>query len=552
MYGPNRFLALIVCVGLLPVTAYPQQAAEVDIDPWDTANEVLPDTDQAIVVSIKSTQSGPTGAFDATQADPATVTLGAGNAGNFAMPAIHDVDDDGDEDLVLAFRTSEAGIGCSDNTISLRGETYSGALFRGTDSITTLDCPSGCHATDPPERIATPMIVGDSMSEDPADWWNLSTEFDPVEFDVFASAGEQLGRHDNDPTRGMVRNLSGYLDTATTADSLIIFGGTNDVSRLAHAGEMKFALADMIDAAKRRPEIRDIIVIGPTPFGNFRGWYSWGPKKQTQQEEYMSWLPGFTAAEGVQYLDVYSLLGDPNQPEALHPDYELDDNLHLNVLGALQVSAAVDALVLTSRTGPEKGPLNIAQQNLGWNSGNRVYDGVTITTHELAWDRTTSETQSLPADAFLPATGKWYIELKITYVKRISNARVGLLRQSTHDPSWSGGLGYDGPHPSINLYNAQAISDGSIFGSNLPDIEAGSVIGIAYDADADLMWINVNGHWQEHTQDNALPEAGTGGKSVADASDYQIAVETTSTDLTIEFPNEIPASHVPAGFSTIY
>jgi len=548
----RREFILTACLGLASVNAYPQQAVEIDIEPWSPANEVRPDLDRAIVISINSTNGGPPGNFDAAQVDPATIRFGPGEASNFALSAVHDVDGDTDSDIVLAFRTSESGIGCQDTAVSIDGETYGGELFTGSDTIETIDCPQACHPSNPPDRIATPLVVGDSMSNDPADWWNLSDEFDPVDFDIFAFVGEQVGRHSNNATRGMVRNISSYLDTAVSADSLIILGGTNDIGHSAHAGELKFAITDMVDTAKRRPSVRDIIVLSPTPFGNWSGFFSWSPMKQIELDEYLSWLPQFAADEGVHYVNVYSLLGDPGDPKAILAEYDAGDGLHINVLGALAIAEAVDSLILASRVGPEKGALLTVPQAMGWDTTNRTYDGVTVAGNELTWNRTVSDPQSLPGDTLLPASGKWYVELKIVSVDTISNAKIGLLREATHDPSWSGGLGSDGPQPSVSLADGTGISNGIYYGSNSLDIEAGTVVGIAYDADNDLAWVNVNGHWQELSSTNALPEAGTGGIPVDDAADFLVAVETTSTDIVVEFPAEIPASHVPAGFSTIY
>jgi hypothetical protein len=546
----RKFLLLSTCLGWCATPTLAQQTVQIDVDPWNPANEVWPDDDRAIVISIQSDA----GVFDAAQVDPLSIRFGTGAAVNFSVPALHDIDGDSDTDIVVAFRTQEAGILCTEDTVSITGDTYAGDPFTGNDMIATPACPGGCHPVAPPQtRISNPIIIGDSHSEDPADWWNLSQEFDPVDFDVYAIAGEELGRHNNNPARGMVRNAQTYLDTASTTDSVIIFGGVNDARLSSHAGEMKFALTDMVTEAKSRTNIRDVIVVGPTPFGNFSGFGGWGPAKQEELEEYMNWLPSFVAAEGIHLVDVYSVLGDPVNPTAIKAEYEDGGGLHFNVLGALQIAAAVDAKVITARAGPKKGWRPTVPQAIGWDTARRTYDGAVVNGSQLTWSRTVSEQQSLPASSYLPATGKWYVELKITAVDTPSDMKIGLVREATHDPSWSGGLGSDGAHPSIDLNDSRGISNGVSFGVNRLDIEAGTVIGIAYDGDADLAWINVNGHWQEQTAVNALPDLGmgTGGISVDDAADYLIAIESTATGITVEFPTKILAGHIPEGFGTL-
>jgi len=89
------------------------------------------------------------------------------------------------------------------------------------------------------------------------------------------------------------------------------------------------------------------------------------------------------------------------------------------------------------------------------------------------------------------------------------------------------------------------------YGFGKLNIEPGAVVGFAYDADANLAWLHVNGHWQEAGAVNALPEAGTGGLLLEDADDFVIAVATTTGTVTLEIPELIPTAHVPSGFDTL-
>ena len=82
-----------------------------------------------------------TATFDATTVDPSTVRFGA--TGTEAAPVhstLEDVDGDGDIDMVLHFNTQDTGIVCGITSVSLIGETLSGQVIAGSDSINTVGC----------------------------------------------------------------------------------------------------------------------------------------------------------------------------------------------------------------------------------------------------------------------------------------------------------------------------------------------------------------------------------------------------------------------------
>ena len=56
-----------------------------------------------------------------------------------------DVDGDSDTDAVFAFQVAASGIACEDTQVKLQGETYAAEQFEGVDSISTINCDSGCH-----------------------------------------------------------------------------------------------------------------------------------------------------------------------------------------------------------------------------------------------------------------------------------------------------------------------------------------------------------------------------------------------------------------------
>ncbi len=130
----------------------PPQVVDIDVDPWDAANEVKPASNDNIGVAILglSIAAGDTVDFDATQVDPATLKLGIGEAPAILLPWVTDIawvtdiDGDSEMDVILAFQTQETSIFCGDTEVSLEGETFTGDAFIATDSITTVECEI-CH-----------------------------------------------------------------------------------------------------------------------------------------------------------------------------------------------------------------------------------------------------------------------------------------------------------------------------------------------------------------------------------------------------------------------
>jgi hypothetical protein len=108
----------------------------IDIKPESDVNPVNVGNRGVIPVAILTTET-----FDALQVDPSTVQFGPSAAEPAKKsPGFEDVDDDGDIDSILHFRTRETGIECGDVEASLTGQTFTGSAVRGTDSIVTVNC----------------------------------------------------------------------------------------------------------------------------------------------------------------------------------------------------------------------------------------------------------------------------------------------------------------------------------------------------------------------------------------------------------------------------
>ena len=76
-----------------------------------------------------------------TLIDPSTLKFGPRQASISGSPRVRDLDGDGDEDLLVKFLTSEAGIACGDTRASLSGYTFDSQSISGSDAINTFNCP---------------------------------------------------------------------------------------------------------------------------------------------------------------------------------------------------------------------------------------------------------------------------------------------------------------------------------------------------------------------------------------------------------------------------
>jgi len=102
---------------------------EIDIKPGSDLNPINLKSNGVIPVAVLTTDD-----FDATTVDAATVRFGPEKAEQEHY-ALEDVDNDGDLDMILHFRTQDTGIGPDDDEAILTGETLNGDYFTGTDSI---------------------------------------------------------------------------------------------------------------------------------------------------------------------------------------------------------------------------------------------------------------------------------------------------------------------------------------------------------------------------------------------------------------------------------
>jgi hypothetical protein len=92
----------------------------------------------------------PPGRVDASTVDQASVRFGMGQALPQGRGQLADVNGDGRVDLLLHFRTQDAGIQCGDTTVSITGQTLDGVPIQGSDAITTVGCNSASDKQEHP------------------------------------------------------------------------------------------------------------------------------------------------------------------------------------------------------------------------------------------------------------------------------------------------------------------------------------------------------------------------------------------------------------------
>lgn len=110
-------------------------SVDIDIKPGSVINAINLTSKGVIPVAILTSMR-----FDATTIDPLSVRFGPAEARELhGRGHLEDVDADGDLDLMLHFRTRQAGLQCGMTSASLKGTTTAAQPFSGSDGI-TLDC----------------------------------------------------------------------------------------------------------------------------------------------------------------------------------------------------------------------------------------------------------------------------------------------------------------------------------------------------------------------------------------------------------------------------
>jgi DNA-binding beta-propeller fold protein YncE len=124
--------AIVQPTGVCLAATRPPLVLPMDIKPGNPQNTLNPRSPGIVHVAL----------LDAAGVDPGSVRFGPAGA-RAVSSKIVDLDRDGDLDLLLSFRTDEAGLACGAAAASLSGQTLAGQRITASDSIRTVGCPPG-------------------------------------------------------------------------------------------------------------------------------------------------------------------------------------------------------------------------------------------------------------------------------------------------------------------------------------------------------------------------------------------------------------------------
>jgi len=421
----------------------------------------------------------------------------------------------------------------------------------------TVFALSGCGGggTDEPV-VATQslLIVGDSLtgegSEDLDFWLDYFDERAYTELRRNGLSGDTLSRFFNGSgvwiDRGVVERLRSILVTEGGADIAIVQGGSNDFGPFdMPPGRLRFAMADVLNQLYNIAGL-DGAVLWTLHFTNRVDLSG----RDADRLAFNQWLEAVCRRNGVALFDLDGLLS-PNYPRWYR------DGVHPNATAASRIASEVteileDLPVLSLR------PPSLEQAGASWNRAVRDYDGLNVTGRTAEIQRATTELEVLPASGRMPATGKYYAELLVTFADPTPAARIGWASEARQDPGWESKLGsaLSDPLPAISV-RKRALHYGGVryLQPAVPDanLQAGETIMLAWDGEASTVWLGWQGQWFSPTgiAEAEDPALSLGGFPVTgDAlNGLIIAIQTTGSAVTVEFAEQIPAERIPAGFS---
>jgi lysophospholipase L1-like esterase len=131
------------------------------------------------------------------------------------------------------------------------------------------------------------------------------------------------------------------------AEYITIWGGINDVLGGLSAASIESNLQQMYTMAHNAG--LKVVAINISPFKGYSGWTA---DKQTVLDAVNTWIT--SSATDVDYvIDIYSVLEDGSNPDALLATYDGGDQLHLSVSGYNQVGSSVyNGSVWTAASAP--------------------------------------------------------------------------------------------------------------------------------------------------------------------------------------------------------
>ena len=148
-----------------------------------------------------------------------------------------------------------------------------------------------------------------------------------------------------------------------------------------------------------------------------------------------------------------------------------------------------------------------------------------------------------------PATGKWYYEAT---VKTLGNACcIGVDNSGRANPSLANSGVYLILVNSSNNVQRYLGSNFTSFDNEYGNPNVGSVLQVAYDADADKLWLGMNNVWMgSGTSANGNPGAGTEA-TASNVSDPFPSVNLVTSALSVNFGQRPFAYSAPSGFKAL-
>jgi hypothetical protein len=157
--------------------------------------------------------------------------------------------------------------------------------------------------------------------------------------------------------------------------------------------------------------------------------------------------------------------------------------------------------------------------------------GVTLTNYKTVTNPSTSGTTVGKAVSIRDVTtGKWYFEAMVDNLGTFNPPKiyVGLASRAFNTASTTTTLSNNPESIGINSFSTVATNNGS--GSTVtPNVATGTVIRVAFDADAKLAWITVNEGVWNGTGLVTDPENGLRGQSIGSFTSPNIAAAIAIT-----------------------
>ena len=171
--------------------------------------------------------------------------------------------------------------------------------------------------------------------------------------------------------------------------------------------------------------------------------------------------------------------------------------------------------------------------------------GLTLTNGNLDAETTVSSHKGTRATFKLPSSGKWYFEGTIQTLSGGANA-VGVSKTASSNPGLTATGTYFIDVDTTSIYK---FKDGSNLGelTGIGSPAAGSVLQVAYDADAQKLWFGHNNSWAS----SGNPAGGTNETFSSVADVFPTVAEYGTSKININFGQRAFAYAAPSGFKAL-